>query len=101
MLGQKRSPSCEGSIEIAVEELSTRMAALGYSVTCFNRGGHHVSGKEIDSRKTRWHKGVRLVTVPTFDKKGLAALTSIFLQHYGLLLENMMWYTSMLRDRAL
>lgn len=78
MLGQKRIPSREGGIEIVVEELSTRMAALGYSVTCFNRGGHHVSGKEFDSRKTRWYKGIRLVTVPTFDKKGLAALTSSF-----------------------
>ena len=46
--GHKRIPSREGGIEIVVEELSTRMAALGHSVTCFNRGGHHVSGKEFD-----------------------------------------------------
>lgn len=83
MLGQKRIPSREGGIEIVVEELSTRMAALGYSVTCFNRGGHHVSGKEFDNRKTRWYKGVRLVTVPTLDKKGLAALTSSFFAALG------------------
>lgn len=78
MLGHKRIPSREGGIEIVVEELSTRMAVLGHSVTCFNRGGHHVSGKKFDNGKVRRYKGVRLVTVPTLDKKGLAALTSSF-----------------------
>ena len=78
MLGHKRIPSREGGIEIVVEELSTRMAALGYSVTCFNRGGHHVSGKEFDTEKVRRYKGVRLITVPTLDKKGFAAITSSF-----------------------
>lgn len=78
MLGHKRIPSREGGIEIVVEELSTRMAALGHSVTCFNRGGHHVSGKEFDNGKIKRYKGVRLITVPTLDKKGLAAMTSSF-----------------------
>ena len=78
MLGHKRIPSREGGIEIVVEELSTRMAALGHSVTCFNRGGHHVSGKEFDKGKVKRYKGVRLITVPTLDKKGLAAMTSSF-----------------------
>lgn len=54
------------------------MAALGHSVTCFNRGGHHVSGKEFDNGKVKRYKGVRLITVPTLDKKGLAAMTSSF-----------------------
>lgn len=78
MLGHKRIPSREGGIEIVVEELSTRMAALGHSVTCFNRGGHHVSGKEFDTGKIKRYKGVRLITVPTVDRKGFAALTSSF-----------------------
>lgn len=78
MLGHKRIPSREGGIEIVVEELSTRMAALGHSVTCFNRGGHHVSGKEFDNGKVKRYRGVRLITVPTLDKKGLAAMTSSF-----------------------
>lgn len=78
MLGHKRIPSREGGIEIVVEELSTRMAALGHSVTCFNRGGHHVSGKKFDTGKVKRYKGVRLITVPTLDKKGLAAMTSSF-----------------------
>ena len=83
MLGHKRIPSREGGIEIVVEELSTRMAALGYSVTCFNRGGHHVSGKEFDTEKVRRYKGVRLITVPTLDKKGFAAITSSFFAAQG------------------
>ena len=78
MLGHKRVPSREGGIEIVVEELSTRMVALGHSVTCFNRGGHHVSGKKFDNGKVRQYKGVRLITVPTVDRKGFAALTSSF-----------------------
>lgn len=78
MLGHKRIPSREGGVEIVVEELSTRMAAQGYAVTCFNRSGHHVSGKKFDTSKLKSYKGVKLVTVPTLDQKGLAALTSSF-----------------------
>lgn len=78
MFGHKRIPSREGGVEIVVEELSTRMAALGHEVTCYNRGGHHVSGAVFDVQAADSHKGVRLKTVPTLDKKGLAAVTSSF-----------------------
>ena len=44
MFGQKRF-SREGGVEVVVGELSTRMVKLGHQVTCYNRGGHHVSGK--------------------------------------------------------
>lgn len=76
MIGHKRIPSREGGIEIVVEELSTRMAAAGHSVTCYNRSGHHVSGKEFDSIHLKEYKGVRLKPVWTLNKKGLAAMTS-------------------------
>lgn len=79
MLGHKRIPSREGGIEIVVEELSTRMVALGHSVTCYNRKGHHVSGKEFDTSNTnglKEYKGVKLKTVFTVEMKGLAAMTS-------------------------
>ncbi|MEE1229508.1 MAG: glycosyltransferase family 4 protein [Phascolarctobacterium sp.] len=78
MLGHKRIPSREGGVEIVVEELSTRMAALGHGVTCYNRSGHHVSGKEYDNDKQKEYKGVRLKQVFTIDFKGLAAMTSSF-----------------------
>lgn len=78
MLGHKRIPSREGGVEIVVEELSTRMVALGHDVTCYNRNGHHVSGKEYDNERINNYKGVKLKTVFTLDFKGLAAMTSSF-----------------------
>lgn len=78
MLGHKRIPSREGGIEIVVEELSTRMVKLGHSVTCFNRSGHHVSGKEFDGGSIKEYKGVKLKSVITINRKGLAAMTSSF-----------------------
>ena len=65
MLGHKRIPSREGGVEIVVEELCTRMVNKGHKVTCYNRGGHHVSGKEFDSAKIKNYKGINLKTVPT------------------------------------
>lgn len=76
MIGQKRIPSREGGVEVVVEALSTRMVELGHQVTCYNRGGHHVSGKEFDSAQGSEYKGVRLKTVPTIKKRGLAAISS-------------------------
>jgi len=76
MLSHKRIPSREGGVEIVVEELSTRMAAAGHRVTCLNRAGSHVSGKAFDAEARREYKGVRIKTLPTLDKKGLAAMTA-------------------------
>lgn len=78
MLGHKRIPSREGGIEIVVEELSTRMVKAGHSVTCYNRSGHHVSGKEFDGGSHKEYKGVKLKSVFTINRKGLAAMTSSF-----------------------
>lgn len=78
MLGHKRIPSREGGVEIVVEELSARMVAAGHDVTCYNRSGHHVSGKEFDGGFTNKYKGIRLKNVPTLNLKGLAAMTSSF-----------------------
>lgn len=78
MLGHKRIPSREGGIEVVVEELSTRMIRLGHKVTCYNRRGHHVSGKEHDGIKLNEYQGVRLKNVFTINRKGLAAMTSSF-----------------------
>ena len=78
MLGQKRIPSREGGVEIVVEELSTRMVKMGNLVTCLNRRGHHISGKQYDSESLKEYKGVKLKTVPTVNKKGLAAMTASF-----------------------
>lgn len=76
MIGHKRIPSREGGIEIVVEELATRMVALGHEVTCYNRGGHHVSGKEFDQQKNKEYKGIKLKTVFTLNVKGIAAMSA-------------------------
>ena len=80
MLGHKRIPSREGGVEIVVEELSTHMADRGHSVTCYNRTGHHVSGKEYDTKEKppAKYKGVKLKYVPTVNGKGLAAFSASF-----------------------
>lgn len=84
MLGHKRIPFREGGVEVVVEKLAVRMAARGHSVTCYNRRGHHVSGREFDGSgpdrpgkgKNSLYRGIRLKSVCTIDKKGLAAMTS-------------------------
>lgn len=76
MFGHKRVPSREGGIEIVVEELTARMAAQGHQVTCYNRRGHHVSGSEFDTKRQKDFQGVKLKSVWTLDKKGLAAMTA-------------------------
>lgn len=78
MFGHKRVPSREGGIEVAVEELGARMAALGHSVTLYNRIGHHVSGKHLDQARRQSYRGMQLRYVPTIDRKGFAALSSAF-----------------------
>lgn len=76
MLGHKRIPSREGGVEIVVEELSTRMVKLGHNVVCYNRKGHHVSGKEFDNALISNYKNVLIKEVFTVNKGGLSALSS-------------------------
>ena len=91
MLGHKRIPSREGGVEIVVEELSVRMAALGHEVTVYNRKGRHVSTGEQEQREfceaktpgtkgkqRKMYRGVRVLTVPTFEKKSLNAVVYSF-----------------------
>ena len=82
MIGHKRIPSREGGVEIVVEELSKRMVKKGHNITAYNRRGHHVSGKEFNgisnNNQIREHEGINVITVPTIESKGLAAVTSSF-----------------------
>lgn len=75
MFGHKRL-SREGGIEIVVKELCIRMARDGCQVTCYNRSGHHVSGAEYDKKIE--YEGICQKSVPTIEKKGLAAVSSSF-----------------------
>lgn len=82
MIGHKRIPSREGGVEIVVEELSKRIVERGHKVTVYNRKGHHISGKEYDNLsnkiKLKEYKGIQIITVPTIERKGLAAASSSF-----------------------
>ena len=71
MIGHKRIPGREGGVEVVVEELSTRMAAAGHQVTVYNRAKRGFP-------KEREYKGVRIITVPTLNKKSLDALIYAF-----------------------
>ena len=79
MLGHKRVPSFEGGVEVVVEALSAGLAERGHSVTCYNRAGSHVSGAEHALPAGSVYRGIRLVTVPTLERKGYAAVISSFL----------------------
>lgn len=72
MIGQKRTGSREGGVEVVVGELARRMAELGHQVTCYDRMGegapYEPYGKD----------GYRIVPVKALDIKGLSALTSSF-----------------------
>ena len=76
MIGHKRIPSREGGVERVVEKISVRLVERGYDVTCYNRKGRHVSGKQYNRKRVDNYKGVRVRRVFTIDKKGLAAMTS-------------------------
>ena len=82
MIGHKRIPSREGGIEIVVEELAVRMAALGHRVDAYNRYGHHVSGKKYEQeygwKGRKFYKGVRVYIVPTFKPSSLNAIVYSF-----------------------
>ncbi len=80
MIGHKRIPSREGGVEIVVEELSTRLVQMGHSVTVYNRKGKNVADKDADTEahKLKKYKGIRIVQVPTPDKKSLNAVVYSF-----------------------
>ena len=82
MIGHKRIPSREGGIEIVVEQLAVRMAALGHCVDAYNRFGHHVSGKKYEQeygwKGRKFYKGVRVYIVPTFKSSSLNAIVYSF-----------------------
>lgn len=78
--GHKRIPSREGGVEIVVEELSTRLVKLGNKVDVYNRKGKNVQDKNADkeNKKIKEYKGVKIITIPTINKKGIDAFLYSF-----------------------
>lgn len=72
VIGHKQIPGRSGGVEVVVEELATRIAAMGLDVTAYNR-------KVRGSKSPVYYKGVRLVDVPTPDNKKLNAVVYSYL----------------------
>ncbi len=72
-IGHKQIPSREGGVEVVVEQLALRMTSRGVDVTCYNRKR---SASDVKSPKTFSYKGVRIRSVWTLNRKGLAAMTA-------------------------
>lgn len=79
MIGHKRIPSREGGVEIVVYELSKRLVKKGFLVDAYNRKGRHVSGKKFIQKVGKYHKGIRIISVPTFENSKLNAIVYSFL----------------------
>jgi len=73
MIGQKGLPvsADSGGIERHVDELATRLAAMGHEVTCY------VRPRYADARLTEY-KGVKLQRAPSIPTRSLDALTHSF-----------------------
>ncbi len=71
IIGHKRIPSNEGGIEKGVEQHAIRMVERGHEVHVYNRGGHNIYGKEFNKEKSKYYKGIRIITIPTFQHRAL------------------------------
>ncbi len=80
MIGHKRVPSREGGVEVVVEELATRLVKKEHQVDVYNRRGKNIQDKNADKdkKKMKEYKGVKIITIPTINKKGIDALLYSF-----------------------
>ena len=71
MFGHKQIPSRQGGVEVVVENIATRMAQKGNVVVVYNRNNPKF-------KKIKKYKEVKIKTVPTINKRGLAAISASF-----------------------
>ncbi len=81
MLGTKGIPATWGGIERHVEEISTRLVAMGHDVTVYCRPYYTTTSEP-------YYKGVRLKKLPTMASKNFDAIVHTFLATMHLLLED-------------
>ncbi len=72
MIGIKGLPPRYGGFETAADEVSRRLVEMGHEVVVYNRSG-------LSSHVGNLYHGVRLVTLPTIQRKNLSAITHAFL----------------------
>ena len=76
MIGHKYIPSRDGGVEVVVSNLAPHLAKIGYDVTCYNRTNQEFKRMRKSAPLSKEYQGVHLVWTPTFDRRGLAAMTS-------------------------
>jgi len=81
MLGTKGIPATWGGIERHVEEIATRLVAMGHDVTVYCRPYYTTTDKE-------YYKGVRLKKLPTIPTKNLDAIVHTFMATMHIMLED-------------
>lgn len=81
MLGTKGIPATWGGIERHVEEIATRLVAMGHQVTVYCRPYYTTTDKE-------YYKGVRLLKLPTIPSKNLDAIVHTFIATMHIMLED-------------
>ncbi len=76
MIGHKFIPSRNGGVEVVVTNLAPLLAEKGYEVTCCNRTNKDFKKARKNGPLPKEYRGVRLLWMPTVDRRGLAAMTS-------------------------
>ncbi|MCI5648716.1 MAG: glycosyltransferase family 4 protein [Fusicatenibacter sp.] len=75
MIGHKQVPSRAGGIEVAVEALAVRMAALGHDVTLYNYRKCRERTKDACHKERKWdYKGVHIRELLVPNVKGVSAM---------------------------
>ncbi len=82
-IGPKGIPTQQGGIEKHVEELSVRLADLGFDVTVYSRA--YYTG---DTRKSYEYKGVKIINLPSLKTKNLDAISHTFIASVHALFQN-------------
>jgi len=75
MIGQKGIPVQSGGVEKHVEILSRLLVEDGYELTVYNRSGYA-------DKSLKEYKGIKLVTIPTLNIKGIEAVIYSFLASF-------------------
>jgi len=81
MLGTKGIPATWGGVERHVEEIATRLVAMGHDVTVYCRPYYTTT-------KDEYYKGVHLKKIPTVPSKDLDAVVHTFFSTLHLMLED-------------
>ena len=76
MIGHKFIPSRDGGVEVVVSNLAPHLVELGYDVTCYNRTNREFKKLRKSGTLPREYRGVRLIWVPTVNRRGFAAMSS-------------------------